>query len=162
MKFAAFALAIALSGMIGCAGKVTSTGTPAAPQASTYITDIEIAVAGGEALVAALPKISAPVKAEVQAGFADLSAGLTCTNTAIASGFTGPVLGLKVTACWSSINIANFSPAAQTYLAAANAGIQALLGFFTPTAAPTVTPADLAKVASLQQRNVAAASKVAK
>jgi hypothetical protein len=160
-SFAVSVFAAALLVFSGCAAKVTTTGgTPAPPQPSQLVTDIGIAVAASEAVVPLLPNLSASVKAEVATGLNDFSTGLTCTNTAIASGVTGATLDLEVTGCFSNINIANFSASAQTYLSAVNAGIQAILKLVAPSV--TVTSADVAQVRSLQARAVAVAVKASK
>ncbi|MDE2102132.1 MAG: hypothetical protein KGL39_33105 [Patescibacteria group bacterium] len=153
-----FACAVLSIGMIlmgGCAkSTVTTPPTPQA-QATQYITYLNAAVTAGEAVVSLYPNMSASVRTEVTTGLADFSKGLTCATAAIASGATGASLGLQVTGCFTSINIASFSTQAQSYLTAINAGVQSLLTLFTPTSAPAIASSDLATVAALQSRSAA-------
>lgn len=136
----------------GCAK--STTPTPPTPLPSQIITDVQLALAAGEALVSALPSIPANVKAEVQAGAALLNTGLSCTNSAIASGATGTQLGLTVAGCFTSFQIGAYSAQAQQYLSALNDAVQVLLTYFAGPA-PTVTAADRAQVPALQARTKA-------
>jgi|GEM_PF-5544561 len=155
--------AVLIVGMAGCAKSATTGATPAPPQPSDVIAKITVGIAVGEAVVPLMPNMSASVKAEVEAGLGDFSTGLACASQAIAAGATGTQLAIKGTACLTGINISNFSPQAQTYLSAADAGIRVLLALFAPTAPPpVVTVSDVKQAPALQARAAAVAKAVGK
>jgi hypothetical protein len=136
----------------------------AACNTNQAITTVEAVVAASEAVVNSLPKIPASTKTEVTAYLTDVSAAVTCTNAELASGDTGTTRALKITACFSTVNVSNISASAQSYVAAVNAAVQALLAIYAAPAASSSTAvlsaSQGARVASIQTRNTAVASAV--
>lgn len=151
--FAIAALAVALLFAVAC-------------NTNQAVTTVEAVVAASEAVVSALPNIPAPVKTEVTTYLGQVSTAVSCTNAELATTDTGTVRGLKIAACFASVNVSSVSPAAQGYVAAVDAAVQALLAVFQSPAAKastaTLNTSARAKVATIQVRNSIVASKVSK
>lgn len=136
----------------GCAKTGSTVPSTPATQATTWLGYLDDAVAIGEVGVAVDPNIPAATKVEISDGFELFKQGTACATSAITSGVTGAALGIKVTTCFTSLDIHKFSVAAQVYLSAADAVVQKLLTFFTPTSAPAVTTAQKKTVVAMQAR----------
>ena len=142
-----FALLVLL--LVGCSG-------------NQIVTSVQVVVTASEAVIAALPNISGPVKAEVSGYLALASDGVTCVNAELNTSDTGAVRALKIAACFSSLNYAALSPQAQAYVAAVNAAIQALLTLFPTSGSNTakLSAGNHSALAALQTRNLAVRAKL--
>jgi hypothetical protein len=135
-------LALAALVLVGC----TSSQT---------VSTVEAVVSATEAVVALLPGIPAPVKAEVSTYLGLADDGATCVTDELATTDTGVARALKIAQCFSSVSYTGLSPQAQAYVAAVNAAVKALLAFYPPSGANTVTVTSAQK-ASLQALHVRA------